>query len=132
MFTRRFILAAAAYGACLSPCGALPFSAAGRFGDAASRLRALVPAPESAREIGRIYLAGRTGEVGAGTLTDLILSSMSLDEGTIVALDKQALSARLTSRVRADFAKGLTVEIGGWILSRTETRLCALWTETRA
>jgi hypothetical protein len=126
--TRRFLLAAAAFSACMSPNEAFALLSAGRFSGAATQLRALVPAPKSAREIGRMYLAHCPEERGVHALTRLILSSMSLDERDAVALDRQALSAMLTSRVRADFENGETVEIGGWILSRTETRLCALWT----
>lgn len=125
--TRRFILAAAASSACLSPNGAFATQSAGRFSGAATRLRALVPAPTSAREIGRIYLAQCPEEHGVPALTRLILSSMSLGEREAIALDRQVLATTLTSRVRADFEKGETVEIDGWILSRTETRLCALW-----
>lgn len=121
MFTRRtFLLAAAAFGASLPPGPAFSM-------DAATRLRALVPAPTSARELGRIYLAQHPGEDGAA-LTRHILSSLSLDEEAVVALDRQALPAMVTSRVRADFENGRTVEVAGWILSRTEARLCALWT----
>ncbi len=32
----------------------------------------------------------------------------------------------LQDRIRSDFATGETVEVDGWILSRTEARLCAL------
>lgn len=124
--TRRFILVAAAFRASLSP-GRAWLASAVCFGGAATRLRALVPAPMSAREIGRIYLAQCPEEDGTAALTRLILSSMSMDEGEVVALNRQALSATFTSRVRTDFEKGCTVEIGGWILSRTEARLCALW-----
>lgn len=33
---------------------------------------------------------------------------------------------RLEARVRAEFASGTTVQLDGWVLSRTEARLCAL------
>ena len=129
MFTRRsFLLIAAAFGASLSPGSASSMVSAGYFSDAATRLRSLIPAPTSAREIGRIYLAQYPEEDGAAALTHHILSSLSLDEEKVVALDRQALPAMLSSCVRADFEKGRTVEVAGWILSRTEARLCALWT----
>jgi hypothetical protein len=128
LVTRRFILAAAALGATFSPRDAVSFVSTECSGGAAMRLRALIPAPVSAREIGRIYLAQCPEEDGIAALTRLILSSMSLDSGNVAALDRQALPAMVTSRVRADFEEEFTVEIGGWILSRTEARLCALWT----
>ena len=125
--TRRFILAAAAFGASLSPASASLLVPAQWFNEAAMRFRALVPSPASAREIGRIYLAQHPEENSILALTRLIRLSMSLEEEDVAVFGRQPLSARLTSRVRADFETGLTVEVGGWILSRTEARLCALW-----
>jgi hypothetical protein len=126
-FTRRFILFAAALGA-----GNLPSLAASLYptkssGGATMRLRALLPASASAREIGRHYLARYPEEEGDVNLARLILSPMSPESGDVAALDHRELSTLVTSRVRADFENGRTVEIGGWILSRTEVRLCALW-----
>ncbi len=126
--TRRFILAAAAFGASLSPGGASLLGPAQWFNDAAMRLRALAPSLASAREIGRIYLAQHPEENSISALTRLIHLSMALEEEDVAVLDRKPLSARLTSRVRSDFETGFTVEVGGWILSRTEARLCALWT----
>ena len=130
--TRRFILAAAALGASLSSHQARSLVSMRHSNGAAMRLLTLVAAPASALEIGRIYLAQCPEEEGIVTLTRLILSSMSLNSGDLAALDCQALPARVTSRVRTDFERGVTVEIGGWILSRTEARLCALWTSAPA
>jgi hypothetical protein len=125
--TRRFILAAAALGACFTAARASPFASAESC-DAAIRLRSLIPAPGSGREIGRVYLAKCPEEAGASALTPLILSSLSLEEGDVAGLEFQALSAKVAMRVRSDFEQGDIVDIDGWILSRTETRLCALWT----
>ena len=38
------------------------------------------------------------------------------DEQRLIALDE---------RIRVEFARGDIVQIGGWVLSRTEARLCA-------
>lgn len=37
-----------------------------------------------------------------------------------------ALRRRLAAAVRADFAAGRTVRVGGWTLARTEAQLCLL------
>jgi hypothetical protein len=126
--TRRFVLAAAALGANFSPRVAVWSVLTECVGGSAMRLRALVPAPGSAREIGRIYLAQYPAEDSIASLTRLILASMSLASGDVAALDHETLPAMVTSRVRADFEYRFTVDIDGWILSRTEARLCALWT----
>ena len=51
------------------------------------------------------------------------------------AMDSAANSAALRTRIRAqiaaDFSSGNTVIVGGWILSRTETRVWALYALTR-
>jgi hypothetical protein len=128
IITRRSVLVAATFGVIFSPGGAFSLASRESFSGTATRLRALVPSPRSALEIGRVYLSRCPEEIGTGPLTRLILLSMSLREVDVAALDHRALPAMLTSCVRADFEKGFTVEIGGWILSRTEARLCALWT----
>lgn len=125
MFTRRsFAVALAAFGAALKSSSAMPVSNR-RLGDAASQLRALVLSPASAREIGRLYHA-KYPEEDSAALARHILSSLSLNEANLTAGERQVLPEKLKSCVRADFAKGCTVEVGGWILSRTEARLCAL------
>jgi hypothetical protein len=58
------------------------------------------------------------------TLTALILSSLRLNSAQIAP---DELTSRLSARVCADFASGSTVRLDGWILSRTEARVCALW-----
>ncbi len=36
------------------------------------------------------------------------------------------LRAHAAARIRADFAAGRTVTLGGWVLAQTEARLCAV------
>jgi hypothetical protein len=128
LFTRRFILAAAALGASFSSRLASASSATRHCGVAGMRLRALLPVPASARQVGRMYLERHPEEDDNATLTRLIVSSMSEQPAHVAVLEQHTLAAMVNSRVRADFEKGITVEVGGWILSRTEARLCALWT----
>jgi hypothetical protein len=128
IITRRLLLTATALSAIFSARVAVSLLSSEWSGGAANRLRALIPVPASAREIGRIYLAQYPEEAGIDTLTHLILSSLSPQSLDVAALDQQALTATMSSRVRADFEQGCTAQIGGWILSRTEARLCALCT----
>jgi len=92
----------------------------------AKRLRALSRDPVSARFVGEAYAALFPQEMGAG-LPELILSSLPPERRTAAVADDRALAAGLAARVRDDFAQGHTVTIDGWLLSRTEARLCALW-----
>ncbi len=51
------------------------------------------------------------------------------------AIDGAAMDSLLRTRIRTqiatDFSNGDTVKVGGWILSRTETRVWALYALTR-
>ena len=47
------------------------------------------------------------------------------------AVDGTALRTRIAAQIAADFASGDTVKVGGWILSRTEAQVWALYALTR-
>jgi hypothetical protein len=126
--TRRFVLALPMAFAAARAARAAPLPPAATEA-AADRLRALVPAPESARLIGRAYLAGHPDEGGDDArLARLILAD---DPGAADAppmpADARRLRETVAGRVREDFRHGRTATVDGWILSRTEARLCALW-----
>ena len=90
----------------------------------AARLAALFSAPESAAILGRAYLAEAPAEADPDGLVARILPESSARE--LAALDGERLRALVAERQRGDFAAGRTVALDGWILSRTELRLCAL------
>jgi hypothetical protein len=81
---------------------------------------------KSARAIGRAYLRLRPDEALAANLPAMILSRLKLDARGAQALDDWELRARLESAIRTDFARYDTDMLGGWVLARTELKLCAL------
>jgi hypothetical protein len=72
-------------------------------------LLALFPDPAAARAIGKAFLRDYPGEADAAHLA--------------ARLPRRH---RLHMAISADFAAGKTVMVEGWVLSRTEARLCAL------
>jgi len=86
------------------------------------RLVGLLHDQESARAIGRAYLLQEPSEADATCLVAL------LDPGGVAARGKAELRRTIAARHREDFGCGRTVILDGWILSRTEVRLCALAT----
>jgi hypothetical protein len=94
---------------------------------ATRRLKAAMRHPLSARTIGAAYLAHVPAEADADVLTTLTLEAMTMRAEEIVAMAAPALRAAIAAQVRRDFAEGATVAMEGWILSRTEARLCGLW-----
>ncbi len=99
---------------------------AGRAPPLAERLRVLSGDAWSTRIVGQAYAALYPHEAGAG-LPELILSSLPPERRVTPMTDDRTLVASLAAGMREDFAQGRTVVIGGWLLSRTEARLCALW-----
>jgi hypothetical protein len=85
----------------------------------------LLPHAPAARMIGERYLATAPEERSASRLAAALFGSMPpktrADAGALSRL-RQAVDARR----RHDFACGDTVILDGWLLARTEARLCAL------
>lgn len=73
---------------------------------------------DSAGRIGRAYLLRRPAEADLGILYERL--SAGLPPG------QAAEDPDWGAIVRADFGTGNTVLVEGWLLSRTEARLCAL------
>lgn len=71
---------------------------------------------DSARHIGRAYLRQTPAEASRETL-------LSALDGT---LPSAAKGEELRRQLRQDFADGNVVTVRGWLLSRTEARLCGL------
>ena len=81
-----------------------------------------IPAdPKAARTIGSAYLAAEPGEADEAALVAGLFGEDGLGEAA-----PGDLSERLRSLVRTDFAAGRTVVLGGWVLARSEARMCAL------
>ena len=74
---------------------------------------------DSAAHIGRAYLAKHEDERDVDVLRAHLGDLVSQSGG-------DGLAERAGARIREDFATGRTVQVDGWLLSRTEARLCAL------
>ena len=81
---------------------------------------------------GGVAPARATGEVFMSHL-QLDITAESIQEAARVTLDviaqaptRQAALTALGRAVRRDFQEGRTIELQGWVLSRTELELCAL------
>lgn len=101
-----------------------PLPVAAGEADAAARLLSLLAHRDSAARIGRLYLRRFPGEADARRLASMILGQASAPAAAPSAPD--ALRRQVAQRRRQDFATGETVRVEGWILSRSEARLCAL------
>jgi hypothetical protein len=78
----------------------------------------------SARVIGLEYLRVAPREADASELTKLICLSWNDDQ--INRWGPEKIKALLLHQQREDFEKDRIVKVQGWILSKTEARLCAL------
>ena len=63
---------------------------------------------------------------GIEVLTELIRASLGLADSCAAALDRDRLLSVLDAQVRSEFGAGNIVRVDGWVLARTEGRLCAL------
>jgi hypothetical protein len=115
--TRRGFLAALAAGIVGAVLGLRLYWREGRPPAGAEPLARLLPHAENAARLGRRYLEETPQEADAAHLVALIGVAADTDA---------ALRERLEARIRQDFIAGATVAVDGWLLSRTEARLCAL------
>lgn len=67
----------------------------------------------AARRVGRAYLRRHPAEADVALLRAALAADLGDPE-------------RLRARVRGDFEREAVVRVQGWVLSRTEARLCAL------
>jgi hypothetical protein len=81
---------------------------------------------EPARRVGRSYLDDHPEEADERALVRLLDAEPGWQHAWEGSPARIAAIARRT--IRLDYEHGRTVSVGGWILSRTEARLCALTT----
>jgi hypothetical protein len=86
----------------------------------ADAIRQLIVHPDSAAAIGAAYLTQYDDERSSRVLTCRILAGLP-------AGGQRMITQALLERIRTDFECGEVVNLKGWILSRTESRLCALY-----
>lgn len=80
----------------------------------------------AAAVIGSAYLEVTPEERDRGLLLERLAGASLAAWDQLAVRDRAALAEAVRERHRADFAQDRVVRLNGWILSRTEARLCAL------
>lgn len=91
-----------------------------------ARLSELIIHQDSAAVVGREYLKLAPAEAKKEKLATAILEKMNLAPAALPGMTTVKLHKKVQTQIRKDFQDGTTVELHGWILSRTEARLFAL------
>jgi hypothetical protein len=128
-FTRRFVVAflGCAPGLPLILRSSAILGAERDFEPETARLQSLIADAPRARRFGTGYRTQVPDEARPAVLTGLIRASLQPGAGADVSrMNRDALLEVLDAQVRAEFAAGDVVRIDGWVLARTEARLCAL------
>ena len=86
----------------------------------------LIANPESAKKIGRLYLDKNPNENNAVALVEAICKSSDEEYARLRSSNPGLRREILEEYARQDFENGETVNLHGWILSKTEARLFAL------
>lgn len=92
----------------------------------AQRLMKILKQKRSARAIGKAYLELEPKEADTTYLVKAICGSGLDLKRAFLVRDDVLLRTAIANRIRHDFIKRRTVMIDGWLLSRTEARICAL------
>jgi len=123
---RQFLVLSAACGASLVARSSIPsWLPIPDRSSPAERLTGLLRHRSSARVIGAAYLRHEPSEAQVTSLVDLIAGGFPGGVGALRSAD-DALRGLLARRVEQDFAEERIVCLDGWIVSRTEGRLCGL------
>ena len=125
-FSRRTFLVGLAAGIVGAALGLRLYWSGGSATREAMRLAGVLRHPDSAALLGRLYLAGHPQEADAARLVMLIGAAPGPALTPVAAATDEDLRDGLDERIRNDFIGGATVAVGGWLLSVTEARLCAL------
>src|SRR5262245_58309364 len=75
--------------------------------------------------IGRRYLADRPPEGAIGPLSRALATSLAVPPCKLFSLRADDLRRRMRIRRQQELATGDTVLVDGWIVARSEARLCA-------
>jgi hypothetical protein len=124
---RGLMISGAAGSAALSLCGkrASALQRSDSESELCLRLLRLARLPFDASNIGLAYLISHPAEAGRERLARLVLSRLSQGGYAAAIGDHRSLGLAVAACLRDDFACGHTVNVDGWVLSRTEARLCA-------
>jgi hypothetical protein len=123
---RTFLLGAAGLGASLAWFGPSPFRGAPL--SPSERLASLLQNVEGALAVGREYLQQVPAEASPGVLTARVAERLPGGLRTIDTASDARLRELLLNAAGDDFRDLRTMELQGWVLARTEARLCALAT----
>jgi hypothetical protein len=126
MRRRTFLLAAAGLGVSVAwrSVGSLPFLQTSP--SRSERLAGFLTHGESARVVGREYLRTVPAEASRGLLTARVAERLPGGLRTVATASDGRLRELLLRAMADDFRALRTVELRGWVLARTEARLCAL------
>lgn len=86
----------------------------------------LLSDPEGAAAAGREYLAQAPGEADADRLLEGLAGPRRAEWPALAEGGAGALRRALRERHAEDLAAGRVARVRGWVVSRTEARLCAL------
>jgi len=91
-------------------------------------LAGLLRHPEAAGQLGRKYIEidSAVKSLSLEQLTKMVLQDIGLDNMKEPDTRLEEIGKMLTNKVRQDFADETVVIVDGWLLSKTEARLCAL------
>lgn len=110
----------------LAGAAAGPISCARNRGPLREALVALFDDPERAGTVGAAYLKQAPDEASIEALLAKLFGNEIPAARAQAASDPSALYERLRSQHEQDFDAGRVANVGGWILSLTEVRVCAL------
>jgi len=95
---------------------------------AAAKLVNLFKHKESAVAIGVAFLQSRLKEASVPDLIEKLFPNQPHPARWLIGSHTSAIRETLAGQIRRDFTRERIVNVGGWVLSATECRLCALAT----
>lgn len=119
---RRSVLATATMVLLAGAMPALVRPARSAIRDSCDAVATLWSDTGSACRVGRSYLA----QVPEDADRDRLVAILFGEKGAHARMPAEALRARFARARQRDFEAGDTVIVDGWVLARTEARLCAL------
>ena len=123
---REFLAGSGAVVAVLAAPALAALLACERRPTLAQALAGFYSEPASAARVGQAVLSAVPAEATIEAVVAALAGDRRAELDALAASDPGGLRRLLREQHRRDFEDGRTVDIDGWVLSRTEARLCAV------
>lgn len=89
-------------------------------------LKNIISNQSSAASLGKIYLEQRPHEANLEDLIEILVNGIPQWNHWLTTTNQQQINETLLKNIQSDYTNFRIINLHGWLISETESRLCAL------